>query len=71
MKRKKSKTSMSRKIFLLCNYLLMLLITFICIYPFWYIIIYSFSEPGLVDVNPPVFPTTGISLNFRVFFMRC
>lgn len=63
MKRKKSKTSMSRKIFLLCNYLLMLLITFICIYPFWYIIIYSFSEPGLVDVNPPVFLPRGFSFS--------
>ena len=69
MKRKKSKTSMSRKIFLLCNYLLMLLITFICIYPFWYIIIYSFSEPGLVDVNPPVFLPRGLSFsNYRDIF---
>lgn len=69
MKRKKSKTSMSRKIFLLCNYLLMLLITFICIYPFWYIIIYSFSEPGLVDVNPPVFLPRGFSFsNYRDIF---
>ena len=70
MKRKKSKTSMSRKIFLLCNYLLMLLITFICIYPFWYIIIYSFSEPGLVDVNPPVFLPRGFSFsNYRDIFV--
>lgn len=69
MKRKKSKTSMSRKIFLLCNYLLMLLITFICIYPFWYIIIYSFSELGLVDVNPPVFLPRGFSFsNYRDIF---
>lgn len=69
MKRKKSKTSMSRKIFLLCNYLLVLLITFICIYPFWYIIIYSFSEPGLVDVNPPVFLPRGFSFsNYRDIF---
>ena len=69
MKRKKSKTSMSRKIFLLCNYLLMLLISFICIYPFWYIIIYSFSEPGLVDVNPPVFLPRGFSFsNYRDIF---
>ena len=69
MKRKKSKTSMSRKIFLLYNYLLMLLITFICIYPFWYIIIYSFSEPGLVDVNPPVFLPRGFSFsNYRDIF---
>ena len=64
---------MSRKIFLLCNYLLMLLITFICIYPFWYIIIYSFSEPGLVDVNPPVFLPRGFSFsNYRdIFELQC
>lgn len=69
MKRKKSKASMPRKIFLLCNYLLMLLITFICIYPFWYIVIYSFSEPGLVDVNPPVFLPRGFSFsNYRDIF---
>ena len=69
MKRKKSKASMPRKIFLLCNYLLMLLITFICISPFWYIVIYSFSEPGLVDVNPPVFLPRGFSFsNYRDIF---
>lgn len=69
MKKEKIKTSPSRKIFQVFNYLLMLGITLICIYPFWYIVIYTFSEGSLVDVNPPVLLPRGFSLaNYKDIF---
>lgn len=69
MKKEKIKTSPSRKAFQVFNYLLMLGITLICIYPFWYIVIYTFSEGSLVDVNPPVLLPRGFSLaNYKDIF---
>ena len=69
MMKTRSRDSVSRKIFLFANYLFMLLLTFICIYPFWYIVIYSFSKPGLVDINPPVFLPRGFTLsNYKDIF---
>ena len=69
MMKTRSRASVSRKIFLFANYLFMLLLTFICIYPFWYIVIYSFSKPGLVDINPPVFLPRGFTLsNYKDIF---
>lgn len=69
MKRKGIKTSPSRKVFLVLNYLLLLAVTLICIYPFWYIVIYTFSDASLADVNPPVFLPRGFSLaNYKDIF---
>lgn len=70
MKRKnRIHTSTSRKVFQVFNYALMLLIAFICIYPFWYIVIYTFSEPSLADVNPPAFLPRGFTLsNYKDIF---
>lgn len=69
MKKEKIKTSPSRKAFQVFNYLLMLGITLICIYPFWYIVIYTFSEGSLVDVNPPVLLPRGFSVaNYKDIF---
>lgn len=62
MKKNKIKSSKSRIAFQIFNYALMLLITFICIYPFWYIVIYTFSEESLVMTNPPIFLPRGFSL---------
>ena len=68
-KKNKIQTSTSRKVFMICDYALMLLITLICIYPFWYIIIYTFSEGSQVDVNPPVFLPRGFTLsNYKDIF---
>lgn len=54
---------------MICDYALMLLITLICIYPFWYIIIYTFSEGSQVEVNPPVFLPRGFTLsNYKDIF---
>lgn len=69
MNKKKIKTSPSRKVFQVFNYILLLGITLICIYPFWYIVIYTFSEASIADVNPPVLLPRGFSLaNYRDIF---
>lgn len=69
MKKNKIKTTSSRKIFQLFNYIFLMMITLICIYPFWYIIIYTFSEPSLADVNPPVLIPRGFSMkNYKDIF---
>lgn len=62
MRKNKIKSSKSRIAFQIFNYALMLLITFICIYPFWHIVIYTLSEDSLVVTNPPVFLPRGFSL---------
>ncbi len=60
------KSSASRKVFQTFNYLFLLLITFICIYPFWYVVIYTFSEPSKIGTAPPVFLPSGFSIeNYR------
>lgn len=41
----KLKKSMSRKIFNVFNYGFLGLLAFICLYPFWYILMYSISDP--------------------------
>ena len=54
---------------MVCDYALLFLITLICIYPFWYIIIYTFSEGSQVDVKPPVFLPRGFTLsNYKDIF---
>ena len=69
MKGNKIVASPSRRVFQIFNYILMMFITLICIYPFWYIIIYTFSDGNLVDVNPPVLLPRGFSLdNYRDIF---
>ncbi|MDO5423542.1 MAG: carbohydrate ABC transporter permease [Eubacteriales bacterium] len=69
MKKNKIKTSPSRKVFQVCNYILLLSFTLICLYPFWYIVIYSVSEPSLVDTNPPLLLPRGFTLaNYRDIF---
>ena len=68
-KKNKIQTSTSRKVFMVCDYALLFLITLICIYPFWYIIIYTFSEGSQVDVKPPVFLPRGFTLsNYKDYF---
>lgn len=62
MRRNKIKSSKSRIAFQIFNYTLMILITLICIYPFWHIVIYTFSEESQVMTNPPIFFPRGFSL---------
>ena len=41
------KTSVSRVIFNIFNYTLMILVAFVCIAPLWHVIMASFSNPRL------------------------
>ena len=59
----KMKSSTSRKVFLVFDYLLMLLLAFICIYPFWYVLGYSFSDTTVAAVNPPVVFPKGFTVS--------
>ncbi len=59
----KMKSSTSRKVFLVFDYLLMLLLAFICIYPFWYVLCYSFSDTTVAAVNPPVVFPKGFTVS--------
>ncbi len=43
------KTSVSRKVFQICNYIFMILICIICILPLWHVYMASISDPALVE----------------------
>ncbi len=43
------KTSVSRKVFQVCNYIFMILICIICILPLWHVYMASISDPALVE----------------------
>ena len=59
----KLKPSKSRIAFQIFNYVLMLLATFVCVYPFWYIVIYTFSDSAKAGINSPVFLPRGFSVS--------
>ena len=59
----KIKSSPSRKAFLVFDTLLMILLALICIYPFWYVLCYSFSDTTAASVNPPVIHPAGFTLS--------
>ena len=56
------KSSASRRIFQVFNYIFLLLITIICIYPFWYVVIYTLSDSSKIGEIPPVLIPTGFSI---------
>lgn len=49
----KIKNKFGRTVFQIFNYTFFILFTFICMYPFWYIIIYTFSDPAVVKGQMP------------------
>lgn len=59
----KIKPSKSRIAFQIFNYVLMLVATFVCVYPFWYIVIYTFSDSAKAGINSPVFLPRGFSVS--------
>ena len=63
MGKMKIKSSPSRKAFLVFDTLLMILLALICIYPFWYVLCYSFSDTTAASVNPPVINPAGFTLS--------
>nr|WP_300776318.1 carbohydrate ABC transporter permease [uncultured Acetatifactor sp.] len=51
--RRHSSIHFSRILFQILNYTFFILFTFICMYPFWYIIIYTLSDPAAVKGKIP------------------
>ena len=47
----KYKTSLSRKIFMTCNTILMILICIVCLLPLWHVFMASISDPAMVSKN--------------------
>lgn len=61
----RKKASISDTVFNIVNFTVMLLILFLCVYPFWYIFIYSISDPTLAS-RGIVFLPKGLTLeNFE------
>ena len=44
-------------------HILMLVATFVCVYPFWYIVIYTFSDSAKAGINSPIFLPRGFSVS--------
>ncbi len=59
----KKSTSLSSKIFDICNYILFTVLTFICIYPFYYVIIYSVSDANRALTESVFLLPVGFSLD--------
>lgn len=65
----KVKSSPSRILFQVCNYLVLTGFTLLCVYPFWYMLIYTLSTPSIADVNTPIFLPKGFTFfNYREIF---
>lgn len=56
---KKSPAVIAYQIF---NYTLLILLTLICVYPFWYMLIYTLSDPSIADVKTPILLPAGFTL---------
>lgn len=62
---RKKKKSINDTVFNIFNYTIMILLILVCVYPFWYIFIYSISDPTLAARGITFLPR-GITLeNFR------
>ena len=67
----KIKDSFTDKIFMIFSYIVVALIVFICIYPLWLVIIYSVSNPDLVNAGKVFFWPKEINLDgYRQVFSR-
>ena len=59
----KIKHSFTDKLFLIFCYLMVALIVLVCIYPLWLVIIYSISDPDMVNAGKIFFLPRGINLD--------
>lgn len=65
-KMKKSPAVIAYQIF---NYTLLIFLTIICVYPFWYMLIYTLSNPSIADVKTPILLPVGFTLtNYMQIF---
>lgn len=66
---KKIKSSPSVITYQVLNYLFLGSLTLICIYPFWYMLIYTFSDPSIADLKTPILLPAHITLfNYEQIF---
>ncbi len=64
----KRKSSVGDKIFVVFNYIVMTLLMFICLYPFYYIFIYSISDPDLAKHGLTFIPKGLTLVNYEKAF---
>ncbi len=64
----KKKSSVGDKIFVVFNYIVMALLMFICLYPFYYIFIYSISDPDLAKHGLTFIPKGLTLMNYEKAF---
>jgi len=64
------KKSLSRKLFEIVNAIILFSFVFLCLYPFWYIIIVSVSSPLAVARGFYLFPTTIEFTTYELLFQR-
>lgn len=57
------KEAPARRAFQIINYIILLGITVICVYPFWSMFIYTISNPSVADVKTPILIPSGFSLS--------
>lgn len=51
------------------NYILLMVLTLACVYPFWYMFIYTLSDPSVADLKTPIlFPTRATLFNYTQIF---
>lgn len=63
--------SLGSKVFNMANCLLMALFVFLCVYPFWYVFIYSISDPRLVETGVGFLPKGVTWFNYiQVFTIK-
>ena len=68
-KAKWAKISRTDKVFYAVTYTLMILLMFICLYPFYYVFIYSISDPSLAQKGITILPK-GITLSNYVKVLK-
>lgn len=66
------KLSGSRVAFQIFNYTLLISFTLLCLYPFWYMLIYTVSTPAIADITPPILLPKGFTLfnYFEIFKVK-
>lgn len=66
---KKIKSSPAVIVYQIFNYIILGLLTLICIYPFWYMLIYTLSDPSIADIKTPILLPEHITLfNYEQIF---
>lgn len=66
---KKMKSSPSVILYQILNYAVLGILTLICVYPFWYMVIYTLSSPAVADIRTPLLlPEKFTLFNYKQIF---